>query len=136
MSSSHTVKVTVAVALGDVRDWDGLARQAKYRAGELAGICQISLRTLERHFRKQYNLKVGRWLKELRMSDAYQKLQQGDSVKEVAFDLGYKQHSHFSRDFKNRFGVSPSFRLPLIAYTKSSGTRSRHPATIPSLGSR
>ena len=103
---------SVAVALGDVRDWDGLARQAKYRAGELAGICQISLRTLERHFRKQYNLKVGRWLKELRMSDAYQKLQQGDSVKEVAFDLGYKQHSHFSRDFKNRFGVSPSFLLP------------------------
>lgn len=46
------------------------------------------------------------------MADAYERLQTGKSVKEVAFELGYKQHSHFSRDFKARYGVSPCFLLP------------------------
>lgn len=98
--------------LEKVRDWDILARSAKYRASSLAALCQISLRTLERHFQKHYSLKVGQWLKELRMADAYERLQTGQSVKEVAFELGYKQHSHFSRDFKTRFGISPCFLLP------------------------
>ena len=83
----------VVVASDDVRDWEGLARQAKYRPGELAALCQISLRTLQRHFQKHYRLRVIGWLRELRMSDAYQRLQKGSSVKEVAFDLAHlKRH--------------------------------------------
>ena len=98
--------------LEQIREWDTLARLSQYRANRLAGLCQISLRTLERHFQKHYTLKVGEWLKELRMADAYEQLQSGQSVKEVAFSMGYKQHSHFTRDFKKRFGVVPSFLLP------------------------
>jgi AraC-like DNA-binding protein len=92
-----------------VRDWEVLAQQAGFRPSELAGLCQTSLRTLERHFQKNYGLTVSQWLRDYRLKQAYQSLQQGKAVKEVAYDHGYKQMSHFSREFKNQFGISPSF---------------------------
>ena len=55
---------------------------------------------------------VSQWLKDLRLNQAYQNLLKGKSVKEVAFDHGYKQMSHFSREFKSHFGISPSFLHP------------------------
>jgi transcriptional regulator GlxA family with amidase domain len=85
-----------------------LAQKAGYRARELAEVCQTSLRTLERHFQKHYGVTVSEWLRELRLKQAYSLLQTGKSVKEVAFEHGYKQVSHFSREFKSHFGVSPS----------------------------
>ena len=95
--------------LGFVQEWEVLARKAGYRARELAELCQTSLRTLERHFQKHYGVTVSEWLRELRLKQAYSVLQTGKSVKEVAFEHGYKQVSHFSREFKSHFGVSPSF---------------------------
>jgi AraC-like DNA-binding protein len=95
-----------------VQEWEALAQEAGYRPSELADLCQISLRTLERHFQKHYGSTVSKWLRDLRLKLAYQALLTGKAVKEVAFDHGYKQMSHFSRDFKSYFGVSPSMLLP------------------------
>ena len=95
--------------LKTVQEWEALAQNAQYRANELASLCQVSLRTLQRHFRANYGLTVSKWLRDIRLREAYGKLIQGAMVKEAAFDLGYKQLSHFSRDFKDYFGVSPSF---------------------------
>jgi transcriptional regulator GlxA family with amidase domain len=95
--------------LGFVQEWEVLAQKAGYRARDLAELCQTSLRTLERHFHKHYGATVSEWLRELRLKQAYTSLKTGKSVKEVAFEQGYKQVSHFSREFKNQFGVSPSF---------------------------
>ena len=94
-----------------VQQWEALAVKAGYRPRDLAGLCQISLRTLERHFQKNYGMTVSRWMRELRLGKAYESLTQGKSVKEAAYDHGYKQVSHFSREFKNHFGVSPSLLL-------------------------
>jgi len=78
----------------------------------LAVLCQISLRTLERHFQKNYGVTVSHWLRDLRLGRAYEGLLAGKSVKEVTYEQGYKQVSHFSREFKNHFGVTPSYLLP------------------------
>ena len=94
-----------------VQQWETLAVKAGYRPSDLASLCQISLRTLERHFQKNYGVTVSKWMRELRLGKAYESLKEGKSVKEVAFDHGYKQVSHFSREFKNHFGISPSFLL-------------------------
>lgn len=94
-----------------VQEWEALAVKAEYRPGDLATLCQISLRTLERHFQKNYGVTVSQWMRELRLGKAYETLSRGKSVKETAYDHGYKQVSHFSREFKNHFGVSPSFLL-------------------------
>jgi transcriptional regulator GlxA family with amidase domain len=87
--------------------WEALASEAQFRASELAKILGISLRTLQRYFRAKYNCTVSDWLRELRLATARARLPNCESVKEVAFDLGYKQPSHFTRDFKQRFGVPP-----------------------------
>lgn len=87
--------------------WERLAKQARYRPQELAELCGVSMRTLQRYFRTRYNQTVTDWLRESRLSEAMTHLKGCDSVKQVAFDLGYKQPSHFTRDFKKRFGVPP-----------------------------
>lgn len=96
--------------------WETLATACHFRLPELARSCNVSMRTLQRHFRKHYDTTLSEWVRELRLEKAREMLTEAESVKCVAFELGYKQPSHFSRDFKDRFGVSPSalrFPLPL-----------------------
>lgn len=90
------------------QSWKELAQDAQFRSGELAKLCQVSLRTLQRHFAKQYQRSLGEWMRELRLDHAYHRVSAGESVKYVAFDLGFKQLSHFSRSFKEKYGVPPS----------------------------
>jgi len=90
------------------QSWKTLARDAQFRSGELAKLSQVSLRTLQRHFTRQYQRSLGEWMRGLRLEHAYQRVAAGEPVKYVAFDLGFKQLSHFSRCFKERYGVPPS----------------------------
>ena len=87
--------------------WEQRAQNAQFRPALLARQCGISLRTLQRHFNRSYGLTVREWLRQVRMCEAYSRLKAGQRVKEVAIDLGYKQVSHFSRDFKLAYGVPP-----------------------------
>src|SRR5687767_12371288 len=92
-----------------VQEWEALAQQVSFRPSDLASACGVSLRTLQRHFRKQYHVTVSEWLRTFRLRQAYERLKTGETVKGVAYDLGYKQLSHFSRDFKNSYGVAPRY---------------------------
>ncbi|MBI4324332.1 MAG: helix-turn-helix transcriptional regulator [Chloroflexi bacterium] len=91
-----------------VRHWESLARQARYRDRELARLCKVSLRQLQRHFQEVFGLKLHGWLSELRQCDALRILEEEKTVKEVAFQLGYTFAQHFSRDFKRFHGLTPS----------------------------
>jgi transcriptional regulator GlxA family with amidase domain len=88
--------------------WENLAVTSQFRLKNLANLCQVSVRTLQRHFRREYDLAVSEWLREIRLEQARQMLTKADCVKTVCFDLGYKQQSHFTRDFSRRFGMAPS----------------------------
>ena len=90
--------------------WEKLAEGAGFDRQRLARLCCISTRTLDRYFLRYRNQSVFCWLKELKMSLAWTRLPAAESVKEVSIDLGYDQASNFSRDFKARFGVTPSTR--------------------------
>ena len=83
------------------------ARAAHYRARELARHYGICVRQLERLFRQHTGTTPQLWLNWLRLRDAALLLSQGMSVKEVAQELGYCQASHFSRQFKQQYGISP-----------------------------
>src|SRR5436305_14326778 len=91
------------------RKWDKLANDAEYKPSRLARVCGVSLRTLQRHFSEKYSVTISAWLTSVRLRAAYARIVAGDRVKEVAFDLGYKQLSHFSREFKRFHGIAPSF---------------------------
>ncbi len=88
--------------------WLQLAKQSNYNAGNMAEICQISLRQLERYFEDDFSRSPLEWLTEQRMLAARHLLLQSQSVKEVAYSLSYKQTSHFCRDFKKCYEMTPT----------------------------
>src|SRR5712691_5240097 len=93
--------------LGRIVGWKELIEKAKYKAKKLAALCEVSLRQLERHWKKVYNKAPQEWLNRLRLAEAKRLLQEGWPIKEIAFRLGFKQCSHFSRHFKHYTGSTP-----------------------------
>lgn len=90
------------------KKWACLAQQCRYRREALAKMLQVSQRTLDRYFKKHLGTGPSAWLRELQLNDAYQQIVAGKSLKEAAYEVGFKQASHFSRRFKGRFGIQPS----------------------------
>jgi AraC-like DNA-binding protein len=88
-------------------DWEQLAPLARFDAGELAGLCGISLRQLQRDFQRQLAQAPQEWLNEQRLKTATRMLLTGQPVKVVAWELGYKQPSHFCRQFKDYHQLTP-----------------------------
>jgi AraC-like DNA-binding protein len=85
-----------------------LAPRCRYSGRELASILGVSTRHLQRLFASRVQRCPQRLLKEERLLSAQQLLQTAASVKEVAYGLGFRQASQFSRDYKHHFGVRPS----------------------------
>lgn len=90
------------------RNWDELAKAAHYNARELAKLCRLSKRQLERTFQRIFQKTPQRWLDEQRLTVAQDLLRMGQPIKSVAYELGYKQSSHFCRQFKTHNHVTPS----------------------------
>ena len=85
-----------------------LAAQAHFDAKELARLCKLSVRQLQRDFRRQKGCTPQNWLNKQRLMAAQRLLQSGEPVKNVAFNLGYKQSSHFCRQFKMYHNMTPA----------------------------
>ncbi len=78
-------------------------------ADDLASIAGVSLRTLQRLFRERFDTSPMTWLMEARLSEAARLiLSGGDPVTKIAYRVGFKDPSHFTRRFKGRFGISPN----------------------------
>lgn len=95
-------------ASGNQPTWEQLANKAEFNPRKLAALCNVSLRTLQRHFTAHYKSSPGEWLRAYRMNAARERVCSGEPIKAVAYDLGFKQLSHFSKVFKDVFGVPPS----------------------------
>jgi AraC family transcriptional regulator, exoenzyme S synthesis regulatory protein ExsA len=66
-----------------------------------------SLSAFKREFQKQFNTTPGKWLLEKRLNHAMNLLSNmAKTVGEAAFESGFENSSHFSRSFKERFGIS------------------------------
>lgn len=92
-------------------DSEGMRRAAfhcRYRSSGLALEIGVSERHLRRLFADYLGCSPQTWLREERLQLARQMLATRTSVKEVAYELAYTQLSQFCRDFKRRFGHSPS----------------------------
>ena len=91
-----------------VQRWEELAETAHFEARKLAKLCRLSRRQLEREFRRCLGRTPQAWLNERRLVTARQLLLSGLSIKAVAIELGFKQTSHFCRQFKLLNCVTPS----------------------------
>jgi transcriptional regulator GlxA family with amidase domain len=98
----------MASKLERIDDWIGLASQANFDIHELANHCHVSVRQMERFFKRSFQESPELWLKHLRLQSAQSLLSEGSSVKEVAYSLGFRQVSHFCREFKRFTGTTPS----------------------------
>lgn len=114
-----------------ITDWEAIAVHACYSSSALAQICGVSVRHLQRHIRATYDQNLGEWLNMLRINHGYQKLTRGETVKETAYSLGFKQVSHFSRLFKKQYGFTPS-SVPITVELGSGKASSAPP--LPSSG--
>ena len=84
-----------------------LANQSNYQPMQMARLCQISLRHLERTFKVESGCTPREWLKTQRLNNALLMLRKAQSVKQVAYALAYPQIPQFCREFKVRFGITP-----------------------------
>lgn len=82
---------------------------------EYAKLCHRSLSSFKREFQAQFRESPGKWLLQRRLEYSAKLLQSTQmNVTEVAFESGFEDVSHFSRVFKERFGVPP------VAYRRDS----------------
>ena len=105
----RTVSALVCDRLSLIKNWTELAHKAQYSVKALSRICGVSVRSLEKYFVTSEGVPPIRWLKRIGMNRAMELLQDGKNVKETAFQLGYEDPSHFSREFKKVYGFAPKF---------------------------
>jgi AraC-like DNA-binding protein len=67
-----------------------------------------SPRTLSRRFKEETGLSFGKWRRQLQLSLALQWLAEGQSVTNIALDLGYENTSAFITMFKQALGQTPA----------------------------
>lgn len=63
--------------------------------------------TVRRWFLKHHGITFHAFQRMSKLNTAFKKLRQGESVTEVAYDMGYDSLSGFNEGFKNIFGASP-----------------------------
>ena len=90
-----------------MQDLPRLAHETGYSVKALAAKCGVSVRAFELYSSAALREPPRRWLKRLRMEKAVELLRDGSNVTETAHYLGYKDRSHFSREFKKYYGVPP-----------------------------
>jgi AraC-like DNA-binding protein len=75
---------------------------------EFAKLCHRSLSSFKRDFQEEFQESPGKWLLQRRLDHAANLLHHSKmNITEVAMESGFEHVSHFSRVFKERFGVPP-----------------------------
>jgi AraC-like DNA-binding protein len=79
-----------------------------YNATRLADALGVSGRHLRRLFMRELRCPPRTWLREERLQTARRLLRRASTVQEVAQELSFRNASQFCRDFRARFGQTPS----------------------------
>lgn len=79
---------------------------------EIANYTGRSLSTFKRDFKKCSSLSPREWLICRRLEAAHELIQKGErKVSEICFDVGFKNLSHFSKIYKEKYGIPPTRNL-------------------------
>lgn len=90
--------------------WQVMEKNYTYHLS-LKGYARLSNRSLaafKRDFKDYYHTTPGKWLTDKRLQHASTLLANtNQGISEIAFNSGFENFSHFSRIFKEKFGLSP-----------------------------
>ena len=86
----------------------------RIRLSALCASAGISVRTLERIFRKEVGFDFESWRRQVRLMKAIGLLVSGSSVKEAAYSVGYQQPSAFVALFRTTFAATPKAWISAI----------------------
>nr|WP_136252839.1 AraC family transcriptional regulator [Ningiella ruwaisensis] len=76
---------------------------------ELAELTHLSVSALERRFKKHLLKTPSRLINEVRLENARRLIMETNQpISEIAFQTGFSDHSYFTKQFKQFFGVHPS----------------------------
>jgi AraC-like DNA-binding protein len=80
---------------------------------ELAFICNMSLSTFKREFKKVFDTTPAKYIKQRRLEHAASLLlSSDDAIGDIAYSCGFQDVTTFSASFADRYGTSPSkYRL-------------------------
>jgi len=76
---------------------------------ELAKLCNLSLSSFKREFKKIFNDTPSNFINTERLKKAVELLKVSDfTISDIAYDTGFNDPSYFARLFKDKIGISPS----------------------------
>ncbi|MBE7031228.1 MAG: AraC family transcriptional regulator [Ruminococcaceae bacterium] len=90
----------------------------KITVSEIAKEANVSVNTLERHFKNILNISPCEYLKKKRLANAAELLVKGCSVTDASLRSGFADYSNFISIFKSAYGVTP------LAYKKAKQEKS------------
>lgn len=100
--------------------------QDPHTVGQLAAKAGMSRTCFNNQFTSTYGVTPMNFVNSVRLDRAAQMLETSSvPIKGIAVDVGYASRSHFSRAFRERFGVDPS------SYRDQAHARARRPASEP-----
>ncbi|OBQ67574.1 AraC family transcriptional regulator [Mesorhizobium erdmanii] len=77
------------------------------RSGELEAITGLDRYALSRHFRAAFSTSPHRFLVMRRLQRARRMIAAGEPLAQIAIEAGFTDQSHFNRQFKKAFGMTP-----------------------------
>lgn len=110
----YATEVTERPATGGLAGWrlrlidERLEDLRAPTLADLADLCAISVRQLTRGFRVSRACSIGDYIEQRRMEAAKRLLMEGESVKTIAFAMGFASPSSFTFAFRRAVGASPS----------------------------
>ena len=74
---------------------------------EIANGANVSINTLERHFKKTLNITLSEYIKKKRLANAVKLLSNECTVTEASVQSGFSDYSSFIALFKKTYGITP-----------------------------
>lgn len=81
---------------------------------QLSAIAHASQRTISRLFIEETGMSFNRWRERLRIMTAIEKMVSGQTIMEIAMDLGYQSASSFTTAFTRLAGTPPRQYMKLL----------------------
>jgi len=112
------------IDVSNIKKWIEIAERSGYRVKVFCKEVNVCQRQLQRYTQEAFGRSPQDWLDEQRLIAAPEILRRYCSAKVASSELGFKQVSHFSREFKRYYGISPrAFIAEIEATARSKKTR-------------